>query len=414
VLSGDVKILRALATRVREIAGTPENLSRKARWLEHNALKPGEPMVICEFGGLRQNGESPIDPMLQCREPWARDLEFNFRSTIYQFDVLQDDWVVEPCINHNWHVSTSGFGVQSTKHFGSHDGVMGSFAWEPALKNLREDLNKLTPQTFSVDREGTLAAKAHLDNVVGDILPTRLRGSFWWTTGMTWTAADLIGLEQLMLSMVDDPEGLHRLMQFLHDDILSYAEWLEREGLLTLNNENDYIGSGSVGYTEELPDAAMSGRVCMENMWMLSESQETVGVGADMFAEFIFPYQKSIAEHFGMVYYGCCEPVHARWHVVSQIRNLRKVSVSPWCDEPFMARELGRHYVYCRKPNPVLVSTDIFDERAIREDLRRTRTLTRQHGCNLELVLKDVHTVRHKPERLARWIQIAREEANRT
>ena len=56
-----------------------------------------------------------------------------------------------------------------------------------------------------------------------------------------------------MLSMYDNPDGLHRLMRFLCDDHLAFARWLEREGLLSLNNANDYIGSGSMGYSNALP-----------------------------------------------------------------------------------------------------------------------------------------------------------------
>ena len=139
--------------------------------------------------------------------------------------------------------------------------------------------------------------------------------------GMTWPAINLVGLEQLMLYMIDDPDGLHRLMQFLHDDHLACASWLEKEGLLSLNNENDYVGSGSVAYTKELPHAGMNGHVRMQDTWVLSESQETVGVGPEMFAEFIFPYQKSLTERFGLSYYGCCEPVHNRWHIVKGLRT---------------------------------------------------------------------------------------------
>jgi hypothetical protein len=153
----------------------------------------------------------------------------------------------------------------------------------------------------------------------------------------------------------------------------------------------------------------MNGRVRMQDTWILSESQETVGVGPDMFAEFIFPYQKSLTEHFGLSYYGCCEPVHNRWHIVKGLRNLRKVSVSPWCDQEFMAKELSGKYVFCRKPNPTLISTEHFDEPAIRADLKKTVELCRKHGTNLELVMKDVHTVQRKPERLARWVELARE-----
>lgn len=413
IVPADVKTLRDLAKEIRKIAQSAENQQRKARWLAHNALKPGEPMVICEVGGLRQNGEHPMEPLLTCQEPWAREMELGFRTNIYQFNEIRDDWVVEPYLNVNWKVSATNYGVHSDKHSGSQDGKLGSYVWEPAIKNLQDDLKKLKPRTFSVDREATMAWKKHLDEVLGDILPTRIRGGFWWTMGLTIVAIDLIGLEQLMLYMVDDPDGLHRLMRFLCDDHLAFARWLEKEGLLTLNNENDYIGSGSVGYCSQLPQAAMNGQVRLKDTWVLSESQETVGVGPDMFAEFIFPYQQEIAERFGLSYYGCCEPVHSRWHVVKQLKNLRKVSVSPWCDEELMARGLGGNYVYCRKPNPALVSTDHFDEAAIRADLRKTLAATRKHGCVLELVMKDVHTLNRQPQRLARWTQLAREEIAR-
>ena len=409
----DVAVLRQLTAELREIAGSELNLQRKERWLRHNALQAGEPMILAEIVGLGADRELPVEPMMQCREPWARDLERGFRSSIYSFRTVKDDWVIEPFVQTNWRVQTSDYGVQSKRHEGTEGKHMGSYVWEPPLKNLQEDLKKLRPRTFSVDREGTLAWKQHLESILGDILPVRLRGSYWWTMGMTIVAIDLVGLEQLMYYMIDDPEGLHRLMQFLHDDHLAFAQWLEKEQLLSLNNENDYIGSGSVGYTTELPRPGMGGHVRLKDMWVLSESQETVGVGPEMFAEFIFPYQKSLTAHFGMSYYGCCEPVHARWHIVKELANLRKVSVSPWCDQAFMARELGGKYVFCRKPNPAAVSTPNFDEAAIREDLRNTIAETRKHGCNLELVMKDVHTVQNKPERLARWVEIAREEARR-
>lgn len=407
--SVDVAVLRSLAKRVREIAFCDENLARKERWLQHNALKGNGPMVLVEVGGLGQNNEDPVTPLLQCKEQWAREMEARLRSTIYNFEVTQCDYAVEPYINVNWQVNAGYYGVAAKHTSGSHDGVMGSHVWESPLQNLQEDFAKLKPRTFSVDREATLARKKYLDGILGDILPARMRGSYWWTMGMTWSAIELVGLEQLMLYMVDDPEGLHRLMQFLHDDHVAFATWLEREGLLSLNNENDGIGSGSVGYTHELPQAGMSGSVRMRDTWVLSESQETVGVGPDMFAEFIFPYQRTLTERFGLSYYGCCEPVHTRWHVIRQLANLRKVSVSPWCDQEFMARQLSGKYIFCRKPNPSLISTGTFDEDAIRADLRQTVETCRKHGTALEIVMKDVHTVQRRPERLARWVQLARE-----
>ncbi len=74
-----------------------------------------------------------------------------------------------------------------------------------------------------------------------------------------------------------------------------------------------------------------------------------------------------------------------------------------------MAAELGTDVVYSRKVNPAQVSTSIFNEDAIRDDLRKTLDIAR--GCRLELIMKDVHTVNNDPRRLPRWVEIAREEA---
>lgn len=76
-----------------------------------------------------------------------------------------------------------------------------------------------------------------------------------------------------------------------------------------------------------------------------------------------------------------------------------------------MADALGCDFVFSRKPNPALISTERFDETAIRADIRRTLEAAR--GCRLEIIMKDVHTLNNEPARLARWVRIAREEISR-
>ena len=119
-----------------------------------------------------------------------------------------------------------------------------------------------------------------------------------------------------------------------------------------------------------------------------------------------------VIERFGLCYYGCCEPVHARWPVLQQIPNLRRVSVSPWCDQAYMAEQLGQDYIFCRKPNPTLISTASWDEEMLRADLRQTLEVA--GDCNLEIVMKDVHTLADEPWRLGRWVEIARQECAAT
>ena len=413
-MPNDTEILRQLAGRKAESAADPANVERREAWYKLDAGTGGRPMVLAEYGGIRDKVAPLPDSLLECEDPWARGVERGFRSEIYQFETLRDDHVVEPYLTCGWHVKTSDYGVQAVQHHPTFDGVLGARRWDAPLKNLDSDFGRLHPRTFSVDREATFAARERMAELFAGILPVHIRGGYWWTLGMTWPAIELIGLENLMLFMFDDPAGLHRLMGFLCDDHLAYAKWLEREGLLCLNNRNDYIGSGSMGYTRDLPrpDWMAGDPVRTRDQWVLLESQETVGVGPEQFEEFIFPYQLRIAERFGKVYYGCCEPVHSRIGVLKKLPNLARISVSPWADEAVMARECGGEIVYSRKPNPSLISTERFDEGVIRADLRRTLDVAR--GCRVELVMKDVHTLNNQPERLPRWVQLAREAIDDT
>jgi len=126
-----------------------------------------------------------------------------------------------------------------------------------------------------------------------------------------------------------------------------------------------------------------------------------------MFAEFIFPYQLSLMEKFGLVCYGCCEPVEKRLVYLKRIPRLRRVSVSAWADEDIAAQELGNRYIYSRKPNPAQICVS-FDEQEIRQGLRHTLEVAR--GGVLEFNMKDTHTLQHQPWRIRRWVEIAREE----
>ena len=406
----DVEILRALGARKAELADAPENKERREAWYLHDAGTTGRTMVLAEASGIRDENSPVPDSMLECSNPTARGLEKRMRAEFYNFDVLADDHVIEPWINLGWDVSVGTFGVEPVVHSGDHDGRMGARRWDPPITDLDRDFDLLHVRELSVDRDTTHAKKTQLERIFDGVLPVRIRGGYYWTMGLTWRAIELIGLEGLMLSMYDNPAGLHRIMGLLRDDHLNMVSWLENEGLYTPNDENDYVGSGTMGYTRDFAASARSAGAATraEQLWVLSESQETVGVGPELFQEFVYPYQKTIAERFGKCYYGCCEPLNSRWHVIKDLSNLERVSVSPWADEAFMADALGTRYVYSRKPAPSMISMGTFDESAIRADIRNT--LDTAKGCRVELIMKDVHTLNNEPERLARWVRIAREE----
>jgi hypothetical protein len=403
----DIRILRGLYLRKRKISQDPLMEELRQLWKCHASLQSRRPMILAETCGVLDE----LVPLssLQCREEWARKLERELRELIFRFEKVKDDYVVEPFIDFYWFITMGDFGMETRLVRGDNAGRLGSYHWDPPVKDLTRELECLHIRSLEVDREKSTAWQELLNEHFGDILPIRLRGSFWWTAGLTWDAINLLGLEAFMLSMHDHPNELHQLMVFLRDDFLYRLDWFEQENLLTLNNENDYIGSGSVGYTSELPQPGWQPGmpVKVKDLWGLSESQETVGVSPRMFEEFIFPYQKSIAERFGLLYYGCCEPVHNRVHLIRQLPNLRRISVSPWCDQQKMVDAFGKDIIYCRKPNPALISTANFDEITIHEDVRNTLKIFGDFP--IELVMKDVHTLDNQTWRLGRWVKIARQ-----
>jgi len=408
----DLAILRRLGEETSRVADGPENCEKRQAWYALDSGDGDRTMILAESGGICDE-KKPMDPVgqtMECTHEWARGIEYFLRDCLFRVQHLRDDFVLEPFIGVGWPVSSTGFGVEVVMEHGEGV-VMGARRWDHPIKDLDKDLEKLQHRTFSVDREPALRRKELLEDVFQDTLGVRMRGGHFWTMGLTWNSIELIGLEGLMLYMYDNPDGLHALLGFLRDDNVNFVEWLEKEGLFTLNNENDYIGSGSQGYTHDLPMDQSSTKVTARDLWVLLESQETVGVGPDQYEEFIFPYELSLAERFGKTYYGCCEPVNNRWHVLKRFPNIARVSVSPWADQSFMAEACGRDYVFSRKPNPTLISTDVCDDEAIRADLRSTLDVA--GDCKLEILMKDVHTLNNEPDRLARWIQLAREEAAR-
>lgn len=403
----DREILRSLAAQVREIAGHPEQTARKHRLTNHSALQPERPIVLASPEGAW----TEILPMssMQCEDEKLRGWEAALRRKIYWWENIKDDNALEPWFNVGWQIKRGDYGVKVPYEHGAN---RGSYVWASPIEDIESEFGRLRSAVNTVDREGTFADLELATNLFGDLLPTRIRSRLWWTSGLTSEAIKLIGLETLMLAPYDQPDGFHKLMGFLRDEHLSFVGWLESEGLLTPMNEDDDVGSGGIGYTRELPQKDLQPKmpVRLMDIWGFAESQETVGMSPEMFAEFVIPYQLPILEKFGLNCYGCCEPIHERIDSILTIPRLRRLSVSPWCDQKLMAEKLGRNYIFSRKPNPTQICLT-FNEEAIRQDLATTLDLAGEGS--LEIIMKDTHTVQNEPWRINRWVQIALEEVDK-
>jgi hypothetical protein len=406
VSPADRDVLRALAEQVAEIAGSPRMAETRRLWKQVNSFEPARPVIFCD----PENGWNEIitESQMQCTGKLARRWEMDLRKEIFWGTEMGDDKPVEPTFDVPYTVSPDDWGLQAEYH---RTDPAGSCVWDAPVKDYAADLPKLHSPTFEIDWETTDGTLALADDVLGQILPVRRKGNWWWSLGLTWTAVTLRGLNNLLFDLADHPDELKLLLDIISQGHLDKLDYLEANNLLTLNNDGTYVGSGGFGFTDELPQPDFAGRVRCVDMWGFTESQETVSVSPAMYEEFIFPREKPIMERFGLTCYGCCEPVHGRWHVIRRHPNLRRVSCSPWADLEKMAEYLEDKYIMSIKPNPAAIATPQIDEDAIRRDVRATLDATA--GCIVELIMKDNHTLGNRPENAVRWCQIAREEADR-
>ncbi|MFN2202350.1 MAG: hypothetical protein ACK2UO_14180 [Caldilineaceae bacterium] len=405
VSAADRERLLKLADQVAELAARPMEQEKRELWYRHNALEDGRALVFCD----PENSWHEIIPeeSLGCDGELARGWEFRLRKEVFWGRQMCDDRVILPYFDVPHVYSVTGWGVD-VGFVGGEDG--GAYRWDSPIRS-DADVERLHRPEIIVDAALTDRVLGAAHDVFDGVLEVRLRTKWWWSLGLTWNLAAWRGLQSLMFDMVDNPELVHRIMRVLCDGVMGTLDRLETGGFLAPNNDGSYVGSGGFGWTTELPDAGADGSVRCRDMWGFAESQETVGISPDMFEEFVFPYQNAILERFGLNCYGCCEPLDARWRVVKRFPRLRRISVSPWANRAFMAEMLGNSYVYSMKPNPSELAMPEFDEERIRAGLRRDLDAAR--GCVVEVIMKDTHTIHNDPSRVTRWVQIAKEEAER-
>ena len=192
---------------------------------------------------------------------------------------------------------------------------------------------------------------------------------------------------------------------------MPYYDLLEEQGVLLPTVSSEPLGQGTYCFTNDLPKQDIKKT---SQIWGFMDSQETAGISPEMFETFIFPYYQKVFSRFGLLSYGCCEAVDPIWEsCLSKVENLRKVSISPWCNEEYMGEQLrNRKIVYHRKPSPNFLGVgEQLDEEALRGHIRKT--LKAAKGCALEFTQRDVYTIHHDLGKVKRYVEIVKEECER-
>ena len=398
----DRERLRQLAEKQREYAESPRNNQILKQW---KALEEGRreaPTVRLLFSNFTHE---VVNPRMQCESEDARGLERSLLCTLVGRELFDDDTPISPTFDMGWHTWVSPFGI-SARRSRLPGQVTSGYHIDPVIDDLEEQWEMLKGGSFGGNRESTLRYREWVESLIGDILPTRmvmnaLPGS------ITNPLVHLMGMETYYLSMYDCPEILHRVMDMATTVYERYYDFLEAEGLLLPTAGLSPLPQESFAYTNELPTENVTKTT---QCWGFLESQETTAVSPEVYGEFVYPYQDRLVRRMGLLSYGCCERVDAIWpDYLSKWTNLRKLSVSPFNNEPQVGEYLrGTKVIYYSKPRAEFVTNPgPMDEEALRKYFRMV--CQSASGCLFEMAQREVLTLFGDAERGRRYVQIAKE-----
>ena len=404
----DRQILRELVRRYAQAAQEDCNAQRLALHKAVNDLHPIRPVVLINeipWNELDFDGSLT----LHCQDPYFRSVEQTLRRTLFQWKYFPADMTITPFLPVQKVIHSTGIGVEiheeiratdETNHIVSHK-YESQFATE-------QDLEKLHEPVITYDQEATWNTFVKLSEAVGDLIPVQIVGE---ATGYdlgckNWDIiANFMTVDDLLYGMIDEPEFMHKLAGKLTDIFLSTVRQYEELNLIDPFPQYLHCtGASSDDLKKEPLDME---HVRAKNVWGRGLAQILSTVSPEMHDEFDITYMKRAMEPFGLVYYGCCEPLDRKIDILRQLPNLRKISISPWADAARSAQAIGRDYVASVKPNPANVAAGRLDKAVIQQELSGILTACRTHETPCELVLKDISTASHCLENLIEWEQIA-------
>ena len=404
--SEDREIIRELAKKQYEYSQADKNKKRIQEWTDHNSLQGKRPMIHLEMWTFAQE---IIPQRLQCKGEFAREVETNLYCNFLNQELFDDDRVTPDYYPLAYDTHFTLFNMPIEKH-----NRVGSLGHEfvSVVEDLEDDYEKLKATDYGVDIESTMLKKSALEETFGDILPVKLQMDCLYSVP-TQMIVHFMKMENMMFNIYDYPELFKEMMNRIADDTLAYYRMLEEKHLILPTVAGEGLGQGSWCYNHELPgeDVAKIRPLTTRDVWGFMDSQETVGLSPEMFEEFIFPCYKKISEQYGLLSYGCCEPVDPIWeNCISKLENLRKVSISPWCNEEYMGERLkGSKTIFHRKPSPNYLGVGtVLDEEAVRESIRKT--LKASEGCKLEITQRDVYTINNDTTKAKRYVDIIKAE----
>ena len=403
----EISVLQETAKKYMEYASLPIQKEKITLWKALNRSKMERPMVVIDqIPWNEMNDNHELDLFVD--NPVFRRVELNLKKEIYKFKHYPVDMVLDPFIRVPKAISDTGYGMKVEEETLYASGNVSSHVFKNQLATM-EDAKKIKDMIVTHDEQETKRRYETANEVFDGIAPVEMEGTIFHL-GVWDHLSQFMGVENIYFDLVDEPEKLHLFMERMTTSVI---KGIEQVNQLKIYDTNANVCHCSYIYTDELlPDSGMGKETITKYGWAFGLAQLFSSVSPGVTEEFELPYIKRMAEYFGMIYYGCCDRLDDRLDLVLTIPHLKKVSCSPWSIREAFAEKIGPKVIMSNKPTPALVATASLDEEEIRKDLQRTVDAARKNNVNLEMILKDISTVKCEPQRLTRWAEIAMDVVN--
>ena len=401
----DRQILRELGKTIAEIAALPMQQQTKRQWVALNGLRPERPMfMIDQIPWHEMNTGGELD--LLCEDELCRGIEQGMRRTLYKWNHMRDDSVVEAAVNIPKAIMGLDFGISANETVLALDAENDviSHHYADQLQNW-DDLEKIKTPEIRLDEQTTARRVGMAHEIFDGILEVRPMGYLPnfapWDRISQWR-----GVENPLMDLVDRPDFIHATMERITTVNLRLLDQLEEKGLLAFDLSLIHCTGA---WSDELPAVGFDPlKPRARDIWTSGMAQMFSSVSPAMHEEFEIEYAKRWYERFGLVYYGCCEPLDRKIGIIRKLPHVRKISMSPWSHKERGAEAIGGDFVFSNKPNPALLVATSFTTEHAENELRATYAACKKHGCPVEFILKDISTVQYEPQRLWQWAQMAR------
>ncbi|QHQ63140.1 hypothetical protein Ana3638_22135 [Anaerocolumna sedimenticola] len=359
-MTHDEQILRKLSREFAVAANDDMNLKRKELHKAVVDLHMVRPVILIDelpWNELNQNGELT----LQCEDPYLKSVERYIRQTLYKWKYIPGDMIIPPFIGVSKVIHTTGIGLQINEETVSTNSE-NNIVSHKFIDQMEDEscLELLHNEVITYDKEESERRYNLIANMIGDIIPVKLTGNRWVFDTLWDDVAQLHGVENTLIDLLVRPEYMHdiaeKLTSIFIDKVRQYEELNLFEGY------QDTVHS-TTAYSDDLPSKNFDGtHFKAKDVWGRGAAQVFASASPEARNEFDIPYMCRAMEQFGLVYYGCCEPLHNQIDIVSKIPNLRKISVTPWADFDIAAECIGKKYVMAAKANPAAVAIPNVDE----------------------------------------------------